>query len=88
MDRCSPGGGPRPWIGKKFRLGQRLKVPVPGSKNSMQSEDGKEVKRGTLSFGINGEKAIIVAENKGKVFQKREKPKDFRCHKDIKQHKE
>ena len=93
---CSPGDGPRPWVGKRnLGWGKDLRVTVLSSKNSMQSEDGKEL-RGTLSFGINGEKeglqrelrAILrVGENKGKFF-KEGKAKDFRCHKDIKQHKE
>lgn len=93
---CSPGDGPQPWVGKRnLGWGKDLRVTVLSSKNSMQSEDGKEL-RGTLSFGINGEKeglqrelrAILrVGENKGKFF-KEGKAKDFRCHKDIKQHKE
>lgn len=96
VDRCSPGDGPWPWVRKRnLGWGKDLRVTVLSSKNSMQSEDGKEL-RGTLSFGINGEKeglqrelrAIIrVGENKGKFF-KEGKAKDFRCHKDIKQHKE
>lgn len=72
VDRCSPGGGPRPWIGKRnLGWGKDSRVPVPGSKNIMQSEDGKEL-RGTLSFGINGEKESNhkSGRKQGDIFQR------------------
>lgn len=78
----------KPWIGKRnLGWGKDSRVPVPGSKNNMQSEDGKGVR--TLSFGINGEKESNhnSGRKQGESFSKRGKAKDFRCHKDIKQHK-